>query len=92
MRSYDSLIERIKQVVDKHYLGDGAYARYLWQTKDNSRKMGINEYGCADAMNILYSINALPRGEERDACVKALQSLQVRPAVPLRYLLRGSQD
>ena len=76
MINYDSLIQRIKAVVDKHYLGDGAYARYLWQSKENNRKMGINEYGCADAMNILYSINALPRGAERDACVKALQSLQ----------------
>lgn len=76
MINYDALIERIYNVVEKHYLGDGAYARYLWQAQDGSRKMGINEYGCADAINILYSINRLPRGEKRDLCIKALQGLQ----------------
>ena len=76
MRNIDGLIKKIEETVEKHYLGDGAYARYLWQSKDNSRKMGINEYGCADAINLLYSINRLPRGEKRDACIKALQSLQ----------------
>ena len=76
MINYDALIERIYNVVEKHYLGDGAYARYLWQAQDGSRKMGINEYGCADAINILYSINRLPRGEKRDLCIKALQDLQ----------------
>lgn len=76
MRNIDGLIEKIHGVVKSHYLGDGAYARYLWNDKENSRKMGINEYGCADAMNILYSINEFPVGAEREACLKALLSLQ----------------
>ena len=76
MKNLDKLIKKTEETVKKHYLGGGAYARYLWQSKDNSRKMGINEYGCADAVNILYSINKLPRGDEREACLKALQSLQ----------------
>ena len=76
MINYDSLIAKIKKVVDSHYLGDGGYSRYLRQSIDGKRKMGINEYGCADAINILYSINTLPRGEDRDACIEALQNLQ----------------
>ncbi len=76
MINLDSLIEKIHGVVKSHYLGDGAYCRYLWQNTANTRKMGINEYGCADAMNILYTINQFPVGDERKACLTALQNLQ----------------
>ena len=76
MRNIDSFLEKVYRTVKSHYLGNGAYARYLWQDKNASRKMGINEYGCADAMNVLYTINKFPTGEEREACCKALQSLQ----------------
>lgn len=76
MHNIDSLIKKIYTIVEKHYIGDGAYSRYLWQDDTNSRKMGINEYGCADAINILYSINKLPKGESRNQCTRALQSLQ----------------
>ena len=76
MINIDSLIEKIHKTVVSHNLGKGAYARYLWQDEKCSRKMGINEYGCADAMNILYTINALPIGKEREECIEALSSLQ----------------
>ena len=76
MRNIDALIGKIKKTVDSHYLGNGAYARYLWQNAKGTRKMGINEYGCADAMNILYSICEFPRGVHRDECLAALCSLQ----------------
>lgn len=76
MKSLDNLLDKVKGVVERHYLGNGAYARYLWQDAKGSRKMGINEYGCADALNILYMINATPTGKERDEAVAALQGLQ----------------
>ena len=76
MINLDSLIEKVHGVVKSHYLGDGAYCRYLWQNKNNTRKMGINEYGCADAMNILYTINQFPTGEMRQQCFEALANLQ----------------
>ena len=76
MINLDSLIEKIAGVVESHYLGNGAYARYLWQDQKNSRKMGINEYGCADAMNILYTINRFPTGKAREEALAALQGLQ----------------
>lgn len=78
MINLDSLIEKIYAVVERHYLGGGAYARYLWQDDAGSRKMGINEYGCADAMNILYSIGRFPRGERRAEALGALLDLQDR--------------
>ena len=76
MINLDSIIKKIYNVVQSHYVGNGAYARYLWQNPDNTRDMGINEYGCADAMNILYTINEFPRGKERELALSALLSLQ----------------
>lgn len=76
MISIDNLIEKIYAVVESHYLGDGAYSRYLWQNAEGTRKMGINEYGCADAMNILYTISRFPTGRRREECLHALLSMQ----------------
>ena len=76
MKHLDALIDRIEEVIKRHYLGNGAYARYLWQNEAGTRKMGINEYGCADAMNTLYMIGRFPKGEERTAALAALRGLQ----------------
>ena len=76
MINCDSIIDKIKKVVDDHYLGDGAYSRYRVDCDCCDKKSFINEYGCADAINILYSINATPKGAERDACISALRGLQ----------------
>ncbi len=75
-RDITPLIQKIHQIVDSHKLSLGAYARW---TIDNGkgRHMGINEYGCADAANILYTIGAFPRDmEERKEWIRVLQSLQ----------------
>ena len=76
MINLDPIIKKIHGVVKSHYLGNGAYARYIAQDEGNTREMGINEYGCADAMNILYTINEFPRGKERELALSALLSLQ----------------
>ncbi len=76
MYNLDLTIEKIKKVVKTHYLGDGKYARYIFQDKSNTRNLGVNEYGCADAMNILYTLQDFPKGEMRDKCLKALLDLQ----------------
>ena len=76
MRNIDNFLGKVEATVKNHYLGGGAYARYAWQDKSGSRKMGINEYGCADAMNILYTLGKFPTGEDREMCLAALQSLQ----------------
>ncbi len=76
MRNIDRLIEKIASTVAAHDLGGGAYARWLWQNEKSDRKLGKNEYGCADAMNILYTIGRFPKGDERQAALCALLSLQ----------------
>ena len=62
----DSLREKISAVVRAHALGDGAYARWLWQNAAGDRELGANEYGIADAANILYTIGGFPNGEKRE--------------------------
>ena len=71
----DSFIAQTLQCVQKHNLEKpGEYARWLW---GENRNLGLNEYGCADAANILYSIGSFPSApEERAAWIQTLQSLQ----------------
>lgn len=71
----DGFITKTLQCVQKHNLGKpGEYARWLW---GENRNLGLNEYGCADATNILYSIGAFPSAPtEREAWVQVLQGLQ----------------
>ena len=74
------LIKEIKYSVERHELPErkGAYCRWLWQAETGKpRELGINEYGCADAANILYTINDFYCDPEtRAARVDALKSLQ----------------
>lgn len=74
----DNLIEKIYKTVESHRLGEeGKYARWLWQNEKNDRKMGLNEYGCADAANILYSIGRFPdTSAKREVWIKTLQDFQ----------------
>ena len=70
-------VRDIKKVVESHYLGNGEYCRWLWQNEAGSRELGVNEYGCADAANILYTIDEFVFvGEERKARLEALRRLQ----------------
>lgn len=71
------IIDNIYAAVKSHELVPGRYARYLWQDEQGTRKMGVNEYGCADAANILYTIGAFPGDEAtRRAFVEAMQAMQ----------------
>lgn len=73
----DGLVQKILTIVEKHRLSDGVYSRYLWQNAEGTRKMGINEYGCADAANILYTLGHFERDPHRRAeCVRVLQGMQ----------------
>ncbi len=73
----DSLLDKIRATVVRHEVGDGAYARWAWEREDEPRKMGSNEYGCADAANILYILGDMPRDTKtREERVKALQAFQ----------------
>lgn len=75
-RNVDSLIKEIRDCVDRHNLGTpGAYCRYTAGPKADERV--INEYGVADAANILYSINDFQQAQEdRDHWIKVLRDMQ----------------
>lgn len=73
------IIEGIRAAVKAHELEGrpGEYRRWLFQNEKGERGMGKNEYGCADAMNLLYTINDFYCDEEtRKARIEALQSMQ----------------
>ena len=73
----DNIIEKIAATVENHYLGNGAYARFLWQDENDTRKMGVNEYGCADAANILYSIGCFESdASKRAQLIRTMQDMQ----------------
>ena len=78
MRNIDELVHRIKETVDNHNLGQtGRYRRWNEQDECGSRDLGLNEYGCADAANILYQIGYfICEPDERKSWVKTLQSMQ----------------
>lgn len=71
----DDLIEKILTVINTHRLEQpGAYARWIF---GEERDLGINEYGCADAANILYTVGHFPKDPERRAAeVSVLQGMQ----------------
>ena len=70
-------IEKVEGIVERHQIEEGQYARYLWQDKKESRKMGVNEYGCADAANILYTIGHFPKEpQKREKWINTLQKMQ----------------
>ena len=69
---FQFVIDRAWQAVKERELRPGEYCRFL--PEENSVP---NEYGCADAANILYSIGKMERCPERRlAAVKALQAMQ----------------
>lgn len=77
------LVDAIKKCVSRHELPQkGAYGRWLWEggvwgDGGAPRALGKNPYGCADAANILYTVNAFDCGEEtRRARIREIQILQ----------------
>ena len=76
MMNIDALTGKIADIVASHALGGGKYARWLWQDEKGTRELGSNEYGCADAANILYTIGQFPTGQAREDMLAALLALQ----------------
>ena len=73
----DRLIDKIRRTVESHRISEGVYARWLWQDEKGARELGVNEYGCADAANILYTIGDFIREPEKRAkWVETLQAMQ----------------
>ena len=74
----DPVVEKIVRVLQAHKLvRPGEYCRFLWDSPGKNRKLGNNEYGCADAVNIRYSLG-MPGAEpgEREETIRTLQAFQ----------------
>ncbi len=85
------LIGEIRKCVRRHETEQkGAYRRWLWPggiwgDGGGPRELGKNPYGCADAANILYTLNEFScDGETRDARIRELQTMQ-DPATGMFY-------
>lgn len=65
----DPVIEAYTAAVEAHRLAPGVYCRF----RDKREK---NAYGCADAANILYTVNRFPKYEEHPVWIRSLQELQ----------------
>jgi hypothetical protein len=72
------IIREARKVVAAHEgANPGEYHRILIATADKTIPTGINAYGCADAANILYTLDEMPRDSaERDSWVAAMQQFQ----------------
>lgn len=71
-------IDETEKIVARHNLGEtGKYARWITQDETGSRNLKESPYGCANAANILYTINRFPTDPaDRAAFVKVLQGFQ----------------
>jgi len=71
-------MDRVGEIVARHNLGEpGKYTRWLTQNQMGDRDLGATPYGCANAVNILYTIGALPDDVvQRQAFVRVLQGFQ----------------
>jgi len=73
------IVQEIKKTIERHEIAGrpGEYRRWLWMDPAGKRKLEKNEYGCADAMNMLYTINDFYCDEAtRKARIEAIQSMQ----------------
>ena len=77
MRDIEPILEKIRKTVASHRLSEeGFYARTLLDLAPGE-KPKVNEYGVADAANILYSLGDFsPSPRFRDGFVSAMRSLQ----------------
>ena len=73
-----AVIAAVHETVKNHELSElGSYCRWRWQNPEGTRKLGLNEYGCADALNILYTIDEFGCDEQtRLSRIAALRSMQ----------------
>ncbi len=77
-KDINPLIRNVLKVIESHKINDGEYARWIWEgTSDEPYELGINEYGCADAANLLYTIGRFPTSSlEREKFISAIQGMQ----------------
>ena len=80
-------IQEVEKIVERHFLGrPGEYARWITQDKEKSRDLGASPYGCANAVNILYTIDRL-------CCTPGLSAeQQLQQRLEMIRVLQGFQE
>lgn len=78
MHDLRGFIREVQRIVARHNLGNpGQYTRWLTQDAKGTRDLGSTPYGCANAVNILYTIGALPeQADQRQVMAEVLQGFQ----------------
>lgn len=76
MTDLGDFVEAVQVIVDRHATGGGGYARWTWQDAFGGRALGVNEYGCADAINLMYTLGTLPAAQGREELATALADRQ----------------
>ncbi len=79
MKSLDitNILSKTFETVETHKLAPGKYCRWIKLPEYGERNFGVNAYGCADAANILYTLNCFPKDlQERAAFVETLRAMQ----------------
>ena len=77
MQNIQPVLDKIYERIEAHKIDTGRYARWLWQDANNSRELGVNPYGCADAANLLYMLGHFPRViDERSEWIEAMREMQ----------------
>ncbi|MGH7143269.1 MAG: hypothetical protein ACREJ2_03955 [Planctomycetota bacterium] len=80
-------LDAVEAIVASHRIAPGFYRRWNWQRVAGGparggkapppRDLGPNEYGCADAANLLYTLGRFPTAPtERQRWIAALQGMQ----------------
>ncbi len=70
------LVDRFCAIIDRAQIAPGQWARWTAACPDQPHT--VNPYGCADAINLLATFDALPRNDDpvRQAAIAGLQALQ----------------
>lgn len=78
MRDIEGIIGKIRRSVANHSLGaPGEYTRWCREDKTAGKTRGLNEYGVADAANILYTIGDFSSAAGfREGFISTLRGLQ----------------
>ena len=59
------ILEKIKSLLERHKVAVGQYSRWIGRDDAGKPVLRVDEYGCADAANILYTLNSFPKDPKR---------------------------
>lgn len=77
MINIDNIIEKTLKNIENHKISEGKYTRFVITPETGEKCTEINAYGVADAANLLYTLDAMPKTPQgRKAFADSLKSFQ----------------